>query len=311
MLNGRLQSTIAEPVSFAGCGLHSGAACRVTISPSSTPEGLIFRQQLRPGIYAPVRAHWSHVSKTPLCTHLRAANGADILTIEHILAALSGCGIYNAVIDVDGPEIPILDGSAAPFVTGILSKGRKTLNTAQRVIRILRPVSVQEKTAEVRIEPCDGFEMQFDIAFADKAIGTQSLFLDLGRSPFARELSHCRTFCLKSDIAPMRARGLAQGGSLENAIVFDDGTVLSTGGLRCADEPVRHKMLDALGDLTLAGLPILGRFTGLRSGHALTHRLLQKLFASPENFDIFECDEKTAKMLGRPQIYVPDLLKVA
>ena len=213
------------------------------------------------------------------------------------MAALAGLGIHNALIEIDGPEVPILDGSSRPFVAGLLAKGIRTQSIPVRAIRILQPIEVREGEAIARLDPSDMLEIDFRIDFEDAAIGRQEKTLNMSNGAFVRELCDSRTFCRQADVDAMRANGLALGGNMENAVVFEGDRVLSPGGLRHADEPVRHKMLDALGDLALAGGPILGRYTGLRAGHAMTNRLLRALFAQPDAWEIVECGLPTGRKL--------------
>jgi UDP-3-O-[3-hydroxymyristoyl] N-acetylglucosamine deacetylase len=228
-----------------------------------------------------VGADWSNVVHSPLCTQLINEAGTSIATVEHLMAALAGCGIYNALIEIDGPEVPILDGSAQPFVRGFMAAGITDLGQESLSICILKTVEVCADQAMARLSPSAMLEIAFSIDFVDQAIGYQEKTLNMSNGAFVRELCDSRTFCMQDDVDVMLSRGLALGGTLENAVVFDDGKVLSPGGLRHKDEPVRHKMLDALGDLALAGAPILGRYEGVRAGHALTNKLLRALFSDP------------------------------
>lgn len=285
-----VQTTIRQSVTFTGVGLHTGARVRMTIHPASAEYGIWFRRTDIASGDNLVPARWDAVQPSSLCTLIANRDGASVSTIEHVMAALAGCGLHNALIDIDGPEVPILDGSAQPFVTGILSRGLRELDAPVRAFRILRPVEVREGEAVARLEPGETLEIDFRIDFADAAIGRQEKVLSMANGAFVRELSDSRTFCRLADVDAMRARGLARGGNFLNAVVVEGDRVLSPGGLRHADEAVRHKMLDALGDLALAGAPILGRYTGNRAGHALTNRLLRALFADPEAYRIVECD---------------------
>lgn len=238
-----------------------------------------------------VPARWDAVEQTPLCTRIVNEAGVAVSTIEHIMAALAGCGVRNALIEIDGPEVPIMDGSSALFVKGLLAKGvRKQAETAT-AIKVLQTVEITSEDGFARLEPASSLSIDFKIEFDESAIGEQQKALHMANGTFVRELCDSRTFCRNSDVETMRANGLALGGTLENAVVVDGDKVLSPGGLRHADEAVRHKMLDALGDLALAGAPILGRYTGLRSGHAMTNRLLRALFADPDNYELVDCDE--------------------
>jgi len=269
----------------------------MVIRPASVQHGVWFRRTDRDDANTLVPAIWSAVERSPLCTKVANAAGVSVSTIEHLMAALSGCGVSNALIDIDGPEVPILDGSAAPFVRAILDAGLLQQDEPMRAIEILAPVVVREGDATARLEPNAGFGMNFDIDFEDAAIGQQRKELDLANGAFVYELSDSRTFCRQSDVDSMRAKGLALGGTLANAVVFDGGDILTPGGLRHGDEPVRHKMLDAVGDLALAGAPILGRYVGHRAGHALTNQLLRALFAQPGNYRIVECDAAVSARL--------------
>ncbi|MGR3823244.1 MAG: UDP-3-O-acyl-N-acetylglucosamine deacetylase [Salipiger marinus] len=292
-----MQTTIRSAAIFDGVGLHSGAPARMTIRPAPADHGIRFkRTDIRLGNRV-VPALWDAVEITPLCTRIVNAAGVSVSTIEHVMAALSGCGIHNALIDLDGPEVPILDGSAAPFVRGIMARGVRHLAAPVRAIEVLAPVEVQTKAGWARLEPGQGLTMDFHIDFPDAAIGTQDKRLDLANGAFVRELCDSRTFCRQSDVDSMQKNGLALGGTYENAVVVDGDRVLSPGGLRHADEAVRHKMLDALGDLYTAGAPILGHYTGFKAGHALTNLLLRELFATPEAWRLTLCDERLAAQL--------------
>ncbi len=307
-----MQTTIRSAVTFTGRGLHSGLRARMTIHPASAEYGIWFRRTDVIGRDAMVQAHWSAVSNAKLCTVISNAAGTSVSTIEHVMAALAGCGIHNALIEIDAPEVPILDGSAAPFAAAILARGVRELDAPVRCFEILEPVEIRDGLALARLEPAEALEIDFEIDFADAAIGHQHKRLSMSNGAFLRELSDCRTFCRQADVESMQANGLALGGNPgENAVVFDGDKVLSPGGLRRADEPVRHKMLDALGDLALAGAPILGRYTGNRAGHAMTNRLLRALFANPSAFRIVECDAARRRKLPGTGINRADIPAVA
>ena len=284
-----MQNTLKSAVGFTGLGLHSGAAVRMVVHPAAADHGVWFRRTDVTDKTALIAARWDCVVPSKLCTLVANADGVSVSTIEHLMAALAGMAIHNALIDIDGPEVPILDGSAVPFVEGFLSRGIREQAAPVRAIRVLLPIEVRDGLAVARLEPSDIMEIDFRIDFAEAAIGQQERRLNMANGAFVRELSDSRTFCRKSDVDLMRANGLALGGTMDNAVVFDGDTVLSPGGLRHADEPVRHKMLDALGDLSLAGGPILGRYTGIRAGHALTNQLLRALFTTPGAYRIDDC----------------------
>ena len=284
-----MQNTLIRSVTFTGVGLHSGAPVTMTVHPAAEDHGICFRRTDVVTGDAQVPAQWDTVVPSRLCSLVANAAGVSVSTIEHIMAALAGSAIHNALIDIDGPEVPILDGSAAPFVSGFLDAGIVAQGAPVRAIRVLKAIEVREGEAVARLEPSDMLEIAFQIDFAEAAIGRQDKVLNMANGAFVRELSDSRTFCRNAEVVAMRERGLALGGTLENAVVFEGDKVLSPGGLRYADEPVRHKMLDALGDLALAGGPILGRYTGIRAGHALTNRLLRALFADPSAWRAQDC----------------------
>lgn len=288
-----MQSTLKSAATFTGVGLHSGTPVRMTVNPASADYGIWFRRTDLAQGDTLVPARWDVVVASQLCTLVANNAGATVSTIEHVMAALAGCGIHNALIEIDGPEVPILDGSAVPFVQEFLARGIREQGATIHAIRILDTIEVRDGLAVARLEPSDMLEIDFRIDFAEAAIGQQEKALNMANGAFVRELCNSRTFCRQQDVEVMRANGLALGGTLENAVVIDGDRVVSPGGLRHADEPVRHKMLDAMGDLALAGAPILGRYTGIRAGHALTNKLLRALFAQPDKWQLVECGRQT------------------
>lgn len=302
-----VQNTLKSAAVFDGLGLHSGQPVRMVVKPAPADFGVWFLRSDIMGHDALIPARWDAVVPSKLCTLVANAAGNSVSTIEHIMAALAGCAIHNALIEIDGPEVPILDGSAVPFVDKFLEAGIVTQNVPVRAIRVLKPVEVREGEAVARLEPSDNLEINFRIDFSEAAIGRQEKRLSMANGAFVRELCDSRTFCLQADVDRMRANGLALGGTLDNAVVFENGAVLSPGGLRHADEPVRHKMLDALGDLSLAGGPILGRYTGVRAGHAMTNRLLRVLFADPTAWRFVECGVSTERKLPGMGVHRGDL----
>jgi UDP-3-O-[3-hydroxymyristoyl] N-acetylglucosamine deacetylase len=251
------------------------------------------------------------VTAAQLCTLISNDDGTSVSTVEHVMAALAGCGVTNALIEIDGPEVPILDGSSAPFVDAILARGLRRQAAPLRALRVTSPVEVRNGDAWARLDPAEELEIDFEISFADAAIGHQRKRMSLSNGAFVHELSDSRTFCRRADVETMRARGLALGGTVENAVVVDGARVLSPGGLRHADEAVRHKMLDALGDLALAGAPLLARYRGHKAGHAMTNALLRTLFARPGAVRVVECDARIAKRLPGAGVTRADLRLVA
>ncbi len=306
-----MQSSLKSAVAFVGVGLHSGEPVRLVVNPAPVGHGIVFRRTDLPPAESRIPAQWDAVVPSKLCTLLANPQGATVSTVEHVMAALAGCGIHNADITIDGPEVPILDGSSAPFVRGFLSVGVVEQCAPVRALKILRAVEVRDGEAVARLEPADTMEMDFRIDFADAAIGRQEKQLNLSNGAFVRELSDSRTFCRQADVDFMRANGLALGGTLDNAVVVEGDQVLSPGGLRHKDEPVRHKMLDALGDLALAGGPVLGRYTGIKAGHALTNRLLRQVFATPGAWTWVECGGLSGHKLPGVGVTHADLPRTA
>jgi UDP-3-O-[3-hydroxymyristoyl] N-acetylglucosamine deacetylase len=303
--------TLASTASFAGIGLHSGRPARLLVRPARVRHGIVFKRLDVPGTESLIPALWDRVIVSPLNTRIENRFGHSVSTIEHLMAALAGCGVQNALIEIAGPEVPILDGSAAVFVRGIMAAGLRQQAAPLDVIEILQPVEVRQGAALARLDPAPGVSMDFTIEFADAAIGHQRKVLDLSNGAFVRELCDSRTFCRRADIEAMQATGKALGGTFDNAVVVDGADVLSPGGFRHKDEAVRHKMLDALGDLSTAGAPILGHYTGNRAGHALTNQLLRALFATPQAWRLREADAALAARLPGAGLAPADLVAVA
>ncbi|AWK87523.1 UDP-3-O-acyl-N-acetylglucosamine deacetylase [Azospirillum thermophilum] len=277
--DGLFQQTLMKPVTIIGVGLHSGAKVTLTISPAEANSGITFiRSDLR-GAAAVVPARWDHVVDTRLCTVIGNEHGTTIGTIEHLMAALAGCGIDNAIVSVDAIEVPIMDGSSAPFVAAIESAGIHIQQAPRRVIRILAPVAVGDGGKSATFTPDVAPTYSFEIDFDSAAIARQSHAVELDGDVFKDEISRARTFGFLHEVEGLRKMGLARGGSLDNAVVISGDSVMNPDGLRFQDEFVRHKILDAVGDLYLAGAPIIGHFRGFRSGHALNNQLLRALFA--------------------------------
>lgn len=273
------QTTLKSDIRCTGVGLHSGNKIRMRLRPGEINSGISFIRTDQPDAINVVPAQWDRVSDTTLCTVITNEHGVSVSTVEHLMAALRGCGIDNAVIELDGAEVPIMDGSSAPFVFLIECAGTVRQAAERRAIRILKPVSVGDGKREARLTPGSSFAFSFEIDFTSHAVSRQKGSIRLANGAFKSDLARARTFGFLEDLEVLRARGLALGGSLDNAIVIDGDTVLNDEGLRYTDEFVRHKILDSVGDLYLAGAPILGHFHGCRSGHALNNELLRKLFA--------------------------------
>ncbi len=273
------QKTLKSAIHCRGVALHSGARVAMTLHPAAPDTGIVFRRSDRAG--AEIKAIWENTTEQALCTKLDDGEGLTIATIEHLMAALAGLEIDNAVIEIDGGEVPVMDGSAAPFVFLLECAGSVAQDTPRRAIKMLKPISVNENGRSATLTPDDGFSMRFAIDFATDAINRQDITIAIDPETFKSDIARARTFGFLHEADQMRAAGLARGASLENAVVISGHQVLNREGLRYVDEFVRHKVLDALGDLYLAGAPIVGHFRGVRSGHALNRRLLAALFADP------------------------------
>lgn len=258
-----------------------------------------------------IPARWDAVTNTDLNTRISNSDGVSVSTIEHLMAALAGCGVHNALIEINGPEVPLLDGSSAQFVSAILARGVRRLDVPVRAIRVMKPVSVTHNGATASLEPAEELEIEFEIEFSDSVIGHQEKRLNMANGAFVRELCDSRTFCRSADIDAMRERGLIVGATVTSAVVVDGDKVITPGGMRHRDEPVRHKMLDALGDLSLAGAPILGRYVGRKAGHAMTNRLLRALFADPSAYKMIECDDATVARLPGAGLRRADTARLA
>lgn len=275
------QRTLAREAVIEGIGLHSGAPVILTLRPAPAGFGIIFRRlDLDPAQDIPAR--YDAVVDTRLCTVVANAEGASVGTVEHLMAALAGCGVDNVLVELTGPEIPVMDGSSQPFVDLIADAGVTAQPAHRKVIRVLKEVSVEVNGARASLMPSDTFAVNMDIDFASEAIAQQSLSFGMVNGAFCKEVAKARTFGFLHEVEAMRAAGLARGGSLENAIVIDGDTVVNEEGLRFDDEFVRHKALDAVGDLYLAGHQIIGAYHGHKAGHGVNNALVRALFADPE-----------------------------
>jgi len=286
------QRTLKNVIRATGVGLHTGEKVYLTLRPAAADTGIVFRRvDLETPVDIPAKAEF--VGDTTLSTTL-IRDGVRISTVEHLLSAFAGLGIDNAYVDVSAPEVPIMDGSAGPFVFLIQSAGVEEQNAPKRFIRILEPVEVRDGDKIARFEPFDGFKVQFAIDFDHPAMdgeGKRSV-IDFSSTSFVKEVSRARTFGFLRDIEMLREQGLALGGSMENAIVVDDFRVLNEDGLRYEDEFVKHKILDAIGDLYLLGRSLIGAFSGYKSGHALNNQLLNALMERTEAWELVTFEEE-------------------
>ncbi|MCA6227239.1 MAG: UDP-3-O-acyl-N-acetylglucosamine deacetylase [Phenylobacterium sp.] len=275
------QHTVRSPVRFAGIGVHTGEQARVTLLPAPADTGVVFiRTDVRDRDNR-IAVSGEAVCRTQLGTVITNAAGVTVSTIEHLMAALVMTGVDNALVEIDGPEMPIMDGSSIDFIRGLDRAGLQPQGAPRRFIEIVDVVEVIEGDKRATLRPSDGFEVAFEIAFASAAIGRQAVDLKMGAGAFRRELADCRTFGFLHEVEALRAMGLARGGSMDNAVVIDGDEIMNPEGLRRPDEFVRHKALDAIGDLYVLGAPVIGRFEGVLAGHALNNALVRALLATP------------------------------
>ncbi len=283
-----LQKTIKKSVKCSGVGLHSGALVTLTLHPAEPNTGITFRRTDIKDKNPIVKALWDHVVDTRMCTVIANEDGVSVGTIEHVMSALQGCHIDNVIIDIDNVEVPIMDGSAEPFAFLIDCAGTVEQNEKKKFIKVIKEIQVKDGDKTALFTPNDHTTYQFDINFDHHAIGQQTRSLKLVNGYFRSDIARARTFGFTHEVEALRQVGLVRGGSLNNAIVLDEDKILNKSGLRFKDEFVRHKILDAIGDLYLAGLPIIGHYHGVKSGHAMNNQLLHALFNDPSAYKIIE-----------------------
>lgn len=282
------QTTLADRAVVKGRGVHSNAPASLTINPAPANTGIVFQRVGADSPDSMIEADWRNVSMTELCTVIGAGE-ASVATIEHLLAALSGMGVDNAIIEIDGPETPIMDGSAHAFVEAIDQAGLISQQARRRYVRVLKTVRVESGRAYSELRPArEGFKLEVEIDFPTPLIGRQKFEMMLEPGRFRREISRARTFGFVSQVEELWKRGFALGSSLENSVALDNERILNPEGLRYADEFVRHKMLDAVGDLSLAGGPLVGVYASYCAGHRMNHNVLKALFADPTAYEIVE-----------------------
>jgi UDP-3-O-[3-hydroxymyristoyl] N-acetylglucosamine deacetylase len=275
------QHTVRNPVRFSGVGVHTGEPARVTLLPAPADFGVVFvRTDVRDRDNR-IAVSGEAVCKTQLGTVITNLAGVTVSTIEHLMAALVMSGVDNVRVEIDGPEMPIMDGSSIDFIRGLDRAGLQPQGALRRFVEITDVVEVIEGDKRATLRPSDGFEVAFEIAFASKAIGRQAVDLKMDAAAFRRELADCRTFGFLHEVEALRAMGLARGGSMENVVVIDGDEIMNPEGLRRPDEFVRHKALDAIGDLFVLGAPMIGRFEGVLAGHALNNAVVRALLATP------------------------------
>jgi UDP-3-O-[3-hydroxymyristoyl] N-acetylglucosamine deacetylase len=280
------QRTLKTTIKATGVGLHTGARVEIALRPAAPDTGVVFhRVDLDPPVTIPADA--SHVGDTRLSSTLKR-DGASISTVEHLMSALAGLGIDNLHVDVAGPEIPIMDGSAGPFVFLLQAAGIVEQDAPKRYLRVLLPVEVKDGDKWARFDPYNGFKLDFTIDFPHPMFGTENrnVVIDFAEHSYVKEVARARTFGFMQEVEAMRAAGLGLGGSLQNAIVLDEHRVLNSEGLRYDNEFVKHKVLDAIGDLYLLGHPLIGQYTAFKSGHGLNNAVARALQARPDAFEL-------------------------
>ena len=309
------QTTLRAPVTLTGIGVHSGAPATICLKPSSANSGIVFlRQGLENAPAQLIHAKHTKVSATELCTVIGDRASASVATIEHLMSACAGLGLDNVLVEIDGPEMPIMDGSAAEFVAAIETTGLVGLAAPRRYLRILQPVRVEHGRAFAELLPAKtGFRLDVEIDFDTTVIGRQRKVFDLEASAYAQEIARARTFGFMRDVEQLWKAGFALGASLDNTVAVGDDKVINPEGLRYGDEFVRHKVLDAIGDLALAGYPIVGEFRSYCGGHRMNVRILEALFADRANYAIVEAEPVYAApravqmAAAAPAAFAPDV----
>jgi UDP-3-O-[3-hydroxymyristoyl] N-acetylglucosamine deacetylase len=286
------QTTLKRSVEIAGIGLHTGCQITMKLRPATSGTGIVFHRIDGP-LPVSIEAVSANVVDTRMATVI-GRDGVSVSTIEHLMAALSACGIDNLHIDIDGPEVPVMDGSAATFVAHLQQAGIRQLERRRKYLAVRKPITLVEGDKRVSIIPSRFFRVTFDIDFAHASIGQQHRTIKVSEASFRTEIASARTFGFYREVEYLKANGLARGGSLENAVVIGDEGILNPEGLRFNDEFVRHKILDAVGDFSLAGHPILGHVKAVKSGHDLNHKLVEQLLASPDCWQLVEAAEEEA-----------------
>ncbi len=278
------EKTLVGPAIIAGVGVHTGRRVRLAVRPAPTGTGIVFVRTDVSDVDNRIPVSGEAVIDARLNTMIANAAGTTLSTIEHLMAAFAALGVSNAVVEVDGPELPILDGSALPFVQLLDRAGFRRQPRAVRYVEILEPVRVTDGDKSAALLPCDRYEMRFEIDFPSKVIGNQVVDFVVDEETFRREIMAARTFGFAHEVEALRQAGLARGGSLENAVVIDGDQILNPGGLRMDREFVKHKALDAIGDLYVLGAPLLGRYEGVKAGHAINNKLVRALLAAPHSW---------------------------
>ncbi|OEU62862.1 MAG: UDP-3-O-[3-hydroxymyristoyl] N-acetylglucosamine deacetylase [Desulfuromonadales bacterium C00003094] len=302
------QTTLQQPVKISGIGLHSGQKITMSLRPAEANTGVIFYRSEGDRTVA-IKACSANVVDTRMATVI-GKGGLSVSTIEHLMAALSACGIDNLHIDIDGPEVPIMDGSAAPFIALLQDCGTRQLSANRKYLAIRKPITVVDGEKRVTLIPSRFFRISYDIAFDHPCISLQHRTVKVSESLFAKDLAPARTFGFLHEVEYLKANGLARGGSLENAVVIGEDSILNPEGLRFNDEFVRHKILDAIGDFSLVGYPILGHIKAYKAGHDINHQTVEKILDSPDCWQLVELGEspqKKSRAVAGQRSFTPDM----
>lgn len=286
-----LQRTLQAEIKLKSIGLHSGRRVNMTIKPAGMDEGIMFVRSDVPGENR-IKADLRNVSDTTLATTI-GLNGVRVATIEHLLSAFRGVGVDNAVVEVDSPEVPIMDGSALPFVNQLKSVGTRVQNKSRRFLIVRKEISVSDAEGEAKLVPSNDFQITYTIDYPHPLIGNQTFHMVFSKENYEKEICAARTFGFLKDVEYLQAKGLALGGSLHNAIVLDDTRIINKEGLRCPNELVKHKVLDAIGDIFLLGMPLIGHLIARKSGHRLNNLLIRKLIADKEAWTISHFEKRS------------------
>ncbi len=288
MLQSIPQNTVRSALSLSGVGVHSGAPAVLTVKPAAANHGISFIRTDITDRDNVIPALWDHVTDARLCTVLTNSSGVSVSTVEHLLSAMAALGVDNAIVEIDGPEIPIMDGSAIDFITALDAAGLQRQNAPRKLIRIKKTVSWQEGDKEVFLSPAETPCFSFEIAFDNALVGRQKFTHHFHEEFYRADIARARTFGFLHEVEALRKAGLARGGSLDNAVVIDGEKILNPGGLRFKTEFVRHKILDAIGDIYLAGYGLLGHYHGVKAGHAMNNKALRVLFSQQDAYEIIE-----------------------
>ena len=299
------QTSLKTAVACQGVGVHSGAETTLTLKPAPAHTGYVFIRKDVADLDNVIKGRYDNVTETQLCTVLSNTDGVSVSTVEHVISALAAAQIDNAVIEIDGPEMPIMDGSAAPFIKMIDRAGIKLLAAPKRYLRIKKTVTHTDGDKTVTLSPSSTPRWDMTVDFDSAAIGRQSYSFSGERAEYRTHISDARTFGFLHEVEALKKMGLARGGSLDNAVVIDGDTVMNEGGLRHKNEFARHKLLDAIGDIALCGAPLLGHYKGYKAGHAMNNQILRVLFADPEAYEFIEAEQKPAPKTFSPRENIP------